>query len=204
MNKIFNPQSFNGPALRSILQIIQSPTLIIPSLSIQDINHLNLTDLHKIGIKGVILDKDNTITAPYSLQIHPRVKNALLRLQSSFPNHAILSNSAGTPDDIHFNEAIEIEKNLGIRVIRHLEKKPSGLQETLNHFQLEKHELAVVGDRLLTDVVFGNLHGMYTIHVQILTLENDNPLAKVARAIENTFLLPFVSKWFIDRREGRR
>ena len=38
----------------------------------------------------------------------------------------------------------------------------------------------MVGDRLLTDVVFGNLHGMLTVHTQPLTLEGDN---KVARAI---------------------
>ena len=186
--QLFNPQSWNGPAVRTLFTILRQPSLLIPSLAVQDLSHVDISSLSKRGIKGIVLDKDNTITAPYSLSIHPRVEDSLHNLMSSFPDKvAILSNSAGTPDDKDFLEAEQIEAELGIPVIRHQEKKPGGLQETLDHFQLEllPAEIAMVGDRLLTDVVFGNLHGMYTIHVQLLTTENDNAMARVIRSFEN-------------------
>lgn len=41
-----------------------------------------------------------------------------------------------------------------------------------------------MGDRLLTDVVFGNLHGMLTVHTQPLTLKGDNRPAAVFRFLE--------------------
>ena len=119
----------------------------------------------------------------------------MVKLMSEFPDSiAILSNSAGTPDDTNFQEAIAIEEQLGIPVIKHHLKKPAGLEETLAFFQLEPCELAVVGDRLLTDVVFGNLHGMYTIHTQILTTNNDNKVAQLVRSIENNIVLPWVKR----------
>ena len=47
----------------------------------------------------------------------------------------------------------------------------------------------MVGDRLLTDVVYGNLNGMYTILVDPITEKNDNFPAKMIRRIEHKFFL---------------
>ena len=54
-------------------------------------------------------------------------------------------------------------------------------------------QLCVIGDRLLTDVVFGNLHGALTVHTMPLckTWESnakDNLPAKVIRWVENFFM----------------
>ncbi|CAM9856682.1 unnamed protein product, partial [Discosporangium mesarthrocarpum] len=45
-------------------------------------------------------------------------------------------------------------------------------------------DLCVIGDRLLTDIVFGNLHGMLTIHTRPLTLDGDNRPAIAFRYLE--------------------
>jgi phosphatidylglycerophosphatase GEP4 len=59
---------------------------------------------------------------------------------------------------------LAIEHSMGLAVLRHREKKPRGLECVLRYFNgAEAEELLVVGDRLLTDVVFGNLHGMLTV-----------------------------------------
>jgi predicted HAD superfamily phosphohydrolase YqeG len=66
--------------------------------------------------------------------------------------------------------------------------------EVMAHFPNveEPSQLCMVGDRLLTDVVFGNLHGMLTVHILPLCSgkENskDNTVAKVVRAAENKFM----------------
>ena len=57
---------------------------------------------------------------------------------------------------------------------------------------VDASECAIIGDRILTDVVFGNLHGMMTIHVEPLTLVGDNSMAKLSRWAERK-LFPFDS-----------
>jgi len=74
------------------------------------------------GIKYVVFDKDNTLTLPYERSMHPSVERNILRcLELYGPDHvAILSNSVGSREDKGFSEAIEVEKTLGIAVIRHM------------------------------------------------------------------------------------
>lgn len=48
-----------------------------------------------------------------------------------------------------------------------------------------------VGDRYLTDVVFGNRHGMLTVRVAPLTLAGEPPGVLVARRVEEAC----VSRW---------
>jgi len=109
-------------------------------------------------------------------------------------NVAILSNSAGTKDDPGYEDAKKIESDMGISVIRHDEKKPGGLQEVLDHFDTvdDASQLCMVGDRLLTDIVFGNLFGMLTVHVLPLCEgeenKRDNKIASIIRTAENAAL----------------
>ena len=76
-----------------------------------------------------MFDKDNTLTAAYMLEIHPDACMGFQNVLVTFgPSHvAILSNSAGTKDDVDDKDAIEIEESLHIAVIQHEEKKPGGL-----------------------------------------------------------------------------
>ena len=158
----------------------------------------------KCGIRAIVFDKDNTLTAPYENEVHPLAKKGLESAMDVFgKDHvAILSNSAGTNDDPAYKDASEIEEEMGISVIRHQEKKPGGLNEVLNHFKGvdEPEQVAMIGDRLLTDVVFGNLYGMLTIHTLPLCEgkdnKNDNTIAKVLRTGENAFLY---GNWFGGR-----
>lgn len=92
-------------------------------------------------------------------------------------------------DDPEYADAVRIENTLGIAVVRHEAKKPGGIEDVLAFFaekdpDVRLDELCFVGDRLLTDVVFGNLHGMLTIHTQPLTLEGDNRPAAIFRFLE--------------------
>jgi phosphatidylglycerophosphatase GEP4 len=201
-------QSWNAPAVRAAASALRGRAPpgaaqlpdgaahpLLPQLSVPTLSDVSAEALHRRGVRGVILDKDNTITAPYVDEVHPRAAPGLHALLRTFPgNVAILSNSAGTPDDSAHAQARRIERTLGVPVIRHEEKKPGGLSDVLDHFEgrVAPHELAVVGDRLLTDVYFGNVHGMYTVHVGVLTLTGDNKAAALVRFLENRVILPWV------------
>ena len=54
--------------------------------------------LKQCGIKAVIFDKDNTLTAPYSFTMEPRIERTVRECQKLFGyDHVVIfSNSAGT------------------------------------------------------------------------------------------------------------
>ena len=120
-------------------KIFTSYALLFPQLCIivssplyyLDVSYQALRD--HCGIKAVIFDKDNTLTAPYENSLHPRAKFGLQSALDVFgrDNVAILSNSAGTDDDPGFVDGKEIEEALGIAVIKHSEKKPGEVHK--NH-----------------------------------------------------------------------
>lgn len=177
---------------------------MVPHVSLDNISQLHYRTLKdRCGIRAIIFDKDNTLTAPYALAIHPDASAGLEAAKEVFgsENVAIMSNSAGTLDDPDYEDAKKIEEALGIAVIRHDEKKPGGLPEVLLHFHAEDPAtLCMVGDRLLTDVVFGNLYGMLTVHTLPLCKGSDNAqdntVAKVIRSVENKGLY---ADWFGGR-----
>ena len=213
-------QSINTKALLTLASVVRRPSLLVPHATVDTISHISYQTLKdQCGIQAVIFDKDNTITAPYALETHEKAHYGLQQAVQVFgtDNVAIVSNSAGTLDDADYQDALQIEQSLGIAVIRHDEKKPGGLQEVLNHFNHKKHDnsnstsettsqqltpsqLCMVGDRLLTDIVFGNLHGMLTIHCLPLCSgaenQHDNTVAKIVRTGENAFLY---KNWFGGR-----
>jgi phosphatidylglycerophosphatase GEP4 len=189
-------QSLNTKALFTLASVVRRPSLMVPHVSVSNVSELNYTALkQECSIQAVIFDKDNTLTAPYVNTVHPLADFGLKQAVQVFGRHrvAVLSNSAGTADDADFADATAIEESLGIPVIRHQEKKPGGLEEVLSHFDLtDPAELCIVGDRLLTDIVFGNLYGMLTVHTLPLCTgdENvsDNWTAKMIRPVENKML----------------
>lgn len=178
--------------------MLRRPYLASPHVSVETVSELNYEALRdEAGIKAVVFDKDNTLTAPYENTIHPKAKKGLENAMKAFgpSNVAILSNSAGTLDDPGYEDAVKIERDMNIAVIRHDEKKPGGLTETLNHFGddvTNASEICMVGDRLLTDIVFGNLYGMLTVHCLPLCSgsenKRDNKVASMIRLTENSFL----------------
>jgi predicted HAD superfamily phosphohydrolase YqeG len=71
--------------------------LAMPHLDVESIALIRWKALHSMGYKGVVFDKDNTLTLPYQLQLHKSVAKAFLACQSTFNNQIVIfSNSAGT------------------------------------------------------------------------------------------------------------
>ncbi|KAJ3290005.1 hypothetical protein HDU79_003620 [Rhizoclosmatium sp. JEL0117] len=174
-------QSWNPKGLTSIWTLLTRPSL----------------SLKREGIKAICFDKDNTLTAPYSVDIHPPFKAAWKECIDTFGSEqvVIVSNSAGSNNDVGYAEATRIQESLKIHVIRHAEKKPGGAQDLFNHFpSLQPSQIAVVGDRLLTDIVYGNKMGAFTIlTTKIITEEGDNRFALHLRRFENRILVPFLN-----------
>lgn len=85
----------------------------------------------------------------------------------------IVSNSAGTADDPDGREASLLEAATGVTVLRHSTKKPGCGARVLNYFRnapdvdvTSPSQIAVVGDRLFTDVMMANMMGSWGVWVK--------------------------------------
>ncbi|RMD41943.1 hypothetical protein DV735_g3174, partial [Chaetothyriales sp. CBS 134920] len=126
---------------------------------------------------ALVLDKDNTLCPPETTELHPdyMAKIEALKASPEFSRnrHSILivSNTAGsTPSAAHEAEAVLLERELGLDVLRQhpQRRKPLCGPDVLAHFK--KHgvtdnpaEIAVVGDRLATDVLLARDMGSWSI-----------------------------------------
>jgi len=167
-------------------------SLAMPHFSVKDISMIDPEKLRYYGFKGLVFDKDNTLTAPYVNEIFPTIREAFNRYQSLYDGRlVIISNSAGTKDDKDYEDAKQIEHDLGITVLRHARKKPGGIQEVLRFFDCGPQELVMFGDRIFTDIVFANRYGLLAIHTALLTEEGDNKAAAKIRRYE----VPLLQRW---------
>lgn len=61
-----------------------------------DIRWVNWEKLRAAGFEGCVFDKDNTLTEPYQLEVHPHARDSLARCKAAFDGKLVLySNSAG-------------------------------------------------------------------------------------------------------------
>lgn len=171
--------------------------LVIPHVFVPDIRYINWAELKRRGFNGVVFDKDNTLTVPYSLNLWPPLGSSIEECKSHFGNNvAVFSNSAGLYEyDLNDKKASALENAIGIKVIRHGAKKPAGTADEIEkHFSCESSKLIMVGDRPFTDVVFGNRNGFLTILTEPLSLDEEPLTVKQVRKLEVALL----NKWVRD------
>lgn len=141
-------------------------------------------------IKYVILDKDNTLTLPYSEEISNPEKSALSALQNKlgWANVVLVSNSIGSSDDEHLHLIPNKEKKLSIRIIEHRSKKPNINLDNFVPQNLSMEEILVIGDRLMVDIYMGKSKGCTTLLVNAIDPKKDNFMVRFTRSIEDRLL----------------
>ena len=183
-------QSVNvaGVSLFAGMALGPSKQLAIPHCEVPDIRWIDWRALRDAGFRACVFDKDNTLTVPYADAIHPPVAQALAECVSVFgaENVAVLSNSAGLEQyDPTGAVADALEAALGIGFVRHASKKPGGGAGALvDRFGCATDEMVMIGDRYLTDVVYGNRHGMLTVRCAPFTDAGESRAIGAAKWIE--------------------
>ncbi|KAL8224263.1 hypothetical protein R6Q57_019738 [Mikania cordata] len=180
--------------LFSVSVVTRNKHWVIPHVSVPDVRYIDWAALKRKGFEGVVFDKDNTLTVPYSLALWGPIVGSVESCKSVFGNNiAVFSNSAGLQEyDPDGRKARALEFVIGIRVIRHKVKKPAGSAEEIEkHFGCDSSKLIMVGDRPFTDIVYGNRNGFLTILTAPLSLAEEPLIVKQVRKIE----LALVNCW---------
>jgi len=154
------------------------PTYLIDG----DITDVDLEKLSQDGIKGLILDLDSTIMAPHSAALTEEAALWLNQAKQKF-HMAIASNNKNEKYLEKVGQVIDIP-------IIGRAAKPSrkAFHKLLNDFGLSAHEVAVIGDRPLTDIWGGHRAGMKTILVRVLKSMKEPEWKRSMRNLERIFI----------------
>lgn len=193
-------QSVNLEGISGAFGIIAKDRhLVVPHIAVPDIRYIDWVELKRKGFQGVVFDKDNTLTVPYSFTISRPLRFSVEECKSVFgTNIAVFSNSAGLYEyDRDGRIARALEFKIGIKVIRHKIKKPAGSAEEIEqHFGCESSRLIMVGDRPFTDIAYGNRNGFLTILTNPLSLDEEPLIVNQVRKLEVSLVKRWSKKGF--------
>ena len=138
------------------------------------IHMLPLTKLRDKGIKGLILDVDGTLLSGRSVALQTDVLNWLNEAKESFHLHLLSNNPSEERIRLVANQLMV---DYTFKALKPRRKKITQVCQKINE---DNMDLALIGDRIFTDVIGGNRLGLYTVLVK--------PIAK-GRIIESKLLV---------------
>ena len=161
--------------------------LLIPDVILESVFDIDLGNLKKRGISGLLVDIDNTLV-PWG---EPEMEEAFVawvrRAKNAGFKFCLVSNA--TEDRAQSFAAL-----LGIPAVgRALKPLGRAFRRGLAALDLSAKEVAVVGDQLFTDVFGGNRLGMYTILINPLST-HEFGTTKIVRKLEKKTLESMVRR----------
>ncbi len=150
--------------LQSWLNLLE-PDLVVAGTVLQ----LSPDQLKQLGIEGIIFDVDNTLVPLQQSAPDPEVAAWLEPVREQFQVW-LVSNNLDT------GRIRDIAQQVGIPYISRA-AKPSrrALRLAIGQMNLPPAQVAIVGDRLLTDVLAGNRLGLLTVLVDPLVPKQKDP-----------------------------
>ncbi|KAL8998279.1 MAG: hypothetical protein Q9169_002593 [Polycauliona sp. 2 TL-2023] len=188
----------NVSATLNAFRLLRNPSLCLPHATISTFNDLPVPLSKAFGsvevdIRAVVLDKDNCFAVPKENVVYKPYTNIFNSLLSHYPppHLLIVSNSAGTTaSDPSGTTASLLSSTTGVPVLQHSTKKPGCGPQILQHFVTapgsrvtSADQIAVVGDRLFTDVMLANLMGSWGVWVKNGVVESRNPFLSWERKL---------------------
>ncbi|NBO31772.1 MAG: YqeG family HAD IIIA-type phosphatase [Cyanobacteria bacterium WB6_1B_304] len=153
--------------------------LLEPDLVIDgSILDLPLDNLLSNGLKGLVLDVDETVVPLKSDRVSPQMEAWINQFRQSFSIWLVSNNLSQR----------RIGRIAGILNLPFIASagKPSRrkIRQAMEAMGLPPEQIGIVGDRLFTDVLAGNRLGLYTILVQPLSRFDDPPAQSYLQSFE--------------------
>ena len=155
----------------------------MPHMYQKDIYSIDYDKLKKEDIKCILFDLDNTISPAREIVLDKRIKKLFSKLKDDFI--VVLFSNNMKRRVYEFASYYETE-------FLHMSVKPFpfSYKKILNKYKLNKHEVAAVGDQLVTDIFGGNLFGIKTILVDPVS-NIDEKITFLNRKIESVIFNKF-------------
>lgn len=175
--------NLNLSASVNVFKLLAKPSLCLPHATVSTFDQLPVPldklfveDGKRADIRAVVLDKDDCFAYPERSDVYEPYKERFKALRKAYPGRRLLivSNTAGaTSWDRDGKLAAEVQEATGVAVLSHSVKKPGCGHEIMAYFRehpdtgvMEPHQIAVVGDRLATDMMLANMMGSWGVWVK--------------------------------------
>ncbi|WP_226036969.1 YqeG family HAD IIIA-type phosphatase [Aquibacillus saliphilus] len=153
----------------------------LPNEHVKSIFEIKPEDLKSKGINGIITDLDNTLVAWDVRDATPEIIKWFNLMNEHNIKVTIISNNKEERVRL-FSEPLNTPFVYSAR-------KPLGqaFKKAAKAMKLDKKEVVVIGDQLMTDVLGGNSSGFYTILV-VPIVQTDGKMTRINRQIERRIL----------------
>jgi len=158
-----------------------------PDLFVKNIQDIDLDVLLKRNIKGLILDIENTLVPTYMKEADKDVIKWIKFVKKSGFKICIVSNASKSRVK-KFNEKLKL-----FAVYRATKPITRGFEKAKRLMKLSNKEIAVIGDQVFTDILGGNIKGMYTVLVKPIH-EAESIFVKMRRWPEKYILKKYKEK----------
>lgn len=160
-----------------------------PTYIVEHVTDINLEDLKKEGIKGLVFDLDNTLMPPRTGNYPENIENWLKEVKNDF-KIAILSN----------NPHADYVREAGVKagcIAYEKARKPrrAAAMQALKDLDLLPEQVVMIGDRPLTDIFVGQRLGLITILVEPLIKNEEHEFIKFLRKLERIFISTALKKF---------
>ncbi len=167
---------------------------LFPDKEVDKVESIGLKDLMDQGIKGVIIDIDNTISE-WKLDPTENVAAWLEMLKSNGIKICLVSNNRRI-------RAEKLSRKLEVHAIYSAFKpRRKAFISAITLMGIKASETAVVGDQIFTDIYGGNRLNMFTIYVRPIA-DRDHWFVKIKRPFEKYVLAKFRVRDF-EQKERR-
>ena len=157
--------------------------IFTPTYYAKSIFDIDIIKLKKQGIKLVIFDLDNTLAPNNKWKPSARVKSVFRKCTTNGMKITIISNNS-------YKRVAKYCEKLGIfYTALALKPLPFKFLRIKKHFKdIQKEEMIMVGDQLLTDIAFANNNKIKSILVKPLHISADAKITTFNRKLEKKFL----------------
>lgn len=153
------------------------PTFQAPSLDL-----ISVEQLVQDGIRGLIIDLDNTMTPWNDVEVGPKVAEWFIKVKAAGIHACVVSNNKER------QRVAVVAERLGIPfVFRATKPRRRAFRAGMDRLGTGNKDTAVIGDQLFTDILGGNRLGLYTI---LVTPINDHEFigTRIMRQMEKVLV----------------
>ena len=156
--------------------------LLYPTILKNRITDITAQELKERGIRGLLLDVDNTLTRHGSQELDPAVEAWIAEMQAAGIGLTVVSNA------LH-KRVGPFAQRIGLRFIAFSCKPlPIGFWRGVRRLGLPRAQCMAVGDQTFTDVLGAKLAGVGVIQLLPIELETGKPTLALKRALEKKIL----------------
>ncbi|MBP3389259.1 MAG: YqeG family HAD IIIA-type phosphatase [Clostridia bacterium] len=162
--------------------------LFAPTVYKNRITDITAEELDAWGVRGLLLDVDNTLTAHDSQELSEAVRTWLSARRAEGRLLTVVSNNKAP-------RVAPFAARIGLPFTPSAAKPlPRGFWRAAKSLGLSKKECLVIGDQIFTDILGANLSGIRSVQLMPIEPERDQPFIQFKRRLERPLVAHYLRK----------